>query len=54
VHFSLGNYSKAIKFHQQRLPIAREVGDRQGEGNALVNLGNAYFLLGDYKQAIKF
>ncbi|MEM0978672.1 MAG: CHAT domain-containing protein [Cyanobacteria bacterium P01_H01_bin.58] len=30
------------------------MGDRQGEGNALGNLGNAYMQLGQYDQSIKF
>ncbi|MCL4268560.1 MAG: tetratricopeptide repeat protein, partial [Anaerolineales bacterium] len=36
------------------LEIAREIGDRRGEGNALGNLGNAYYALGDAKKAIEF
>ena len=30
------------RVHEQDLTIAREIGDRRGEGNALGNLGNAY------------
>jgi len=36
------------------LKIAREIGDRRGEGNALGNLGNAYAALGETKRAIEF
>jgi len=36
---------KAIEFHEQALMIGREIGDRQGEGNALGNLGLAYAAL---------
>jgi len=35
----LGDVRKAIEFHEQYLSIAREIGDRLGEGNALGNLG---------------
>ena len=28
VHYLLGNFSRAIHFHQERLKIAREFGDR--------------------------
>ena len=35
----LGNCSQAIAYHTQRL--AKEVGDRAGEGTASNNLGNA-------------
>ena len=38
----LGQAERAIGFYEQRLAIAREIGDRRGEGNALGNLGNAY------------
>ena len=51
---SLGQYQQAIEFHQQSLNIAREIGNRFGEGSALGNIGNAYQSLGQYQQAIEF
>ena len=39
---SLGDYRKAIEYHEKRLKIAIEIGDRAGEGRAYGNLGNAY------------
>ena len=48
----MGQYEQAIDHYQQSLTIAREIGDRQGEGKALNNLGNAYNNLGQYEQAI--
>lgn len=51
---ALGNYTQAIDYYQQSLTIAREIGDRQGEGNWLGNLGAAYHSLGDYPQAIDY
>ncbi|WP_334951909.1 tetratricopeptide repeat protein [Nostoc sp.] len=51
---SLGQYQRAIEFHQQSLEISREIGDRNGEGNSLNNLGSAYCSLGQYQQTIKF
>jgi len=50
---SLGDFSQAIKCHTQRLEIAKEVGDRAGEGRAYGGLGNAHGSLGDFSQAIK-
>ena len=41
-HQSLGDYRKAIEYHEKRLKIAIEIGDRAGEGRAYGNLGNAY------------
>jgi tetratricopeptide (TPR) repeat protein len=37
--YSLGQYEKAIEHYNQALAISREIGDRQGEGNRLGNLG---------------
>ena len=34
--------------------IAREIGDRRGEENALGNLGSAYYALGQVKKAIGY
>ena len=31
---SLGDYRKAIEYHEKRLKIAIEIGDRAGEGRA--------------------
>jgi tetratricopeptide (TPR) repeat protein len=52
--FQLGQYPKAIEFHQQSLAIKREIGDRNGEATSLNNLGGAYFQLGQYPKAIEF
>ncbi|MFE1745134.1 CHAT domain-containing protein, partial [Coleofasciculus sp. H7-2] len=51
---SLGDYAKAIEYHQQSLVIAREIKNRSGEGQSLGNLGNAYDSLGDYAKAIEY
>ena len=40
-NFSLSDFQKAINYHNQRLSIAKEVGDRVGDGRAYGNLGNA-------------
>ncbi len=50
----LGQVQKAIGFYEQRLEIAREIGDRRGEGNAVGNLGSAYDRLGQVQKAIGF
>ena len=51
---SLGDFKQAVKYHNQHLSIAKELGDRAGEGRAYGNLGNAYDSLGDFKQAVKY
>ena len=45
---------KAIEYHNLHLKIAKEVGDKHGEGNAYGNLGNANRSLGDFKKAIEY
>ena len=51
---SLGDFRKAIEYHQKDLKIAIEIGDRTGEGGAYGNLGNAYQSLGDFRKAIEY
>ncbi|XP_044170336.1 tetratricopeptide repeat protein 28-like, partial [Acropora millepora] len=53
VYQSLGDFRKAIEYHEKHLEIAIEVGGRVGEGNAYGNLGNAYRSLGDFRKAIE-
>jgi len=54
VYTNLGEYQRAIEFYGQIIAIFRELGDRQGEANALGNLGNVYRSLGEYQRAIEF
>jgi tetratricopeptide (TPR) repeat protein len=54
VYYSLGEYQKAIEFHQQSLAIKREIGDRGGEATSYNNLGTVYYSLGEYQKAIEF
>jgi tetratricopeptide (TPR) repeat protein len=51
---ALGEYQRAIDYHEQHLTVAREIGDRRGEGTALGNLGIAYDALGEYQHAIDY
>ena len=51
---SLGQYERAIAFHQQSLDIFKDIGDIQGESASLNNLGKAYDSLGQYERAIAF
>ncbi len=53
-YYRLGQVERAIGFYEQRLAIAREIGDRRGEGGALGNLGLAYAALGQAERAIGF
>merc|ERR1719278_1372005 len=51
VHYLLGDFTKAIYYHEERLKIAREFGDRSAERRAHSNLGNAHIFLGEFEQA---
>jgi tetratricopeptide (TPR) repeat protein len=53
VYPQLGEPRRAIEHYAQRLAIAREIGDRQGEGAALGSLGIAYAQLGEPRRAIE-
>jgi tetratricopeptide (TPR) repeat protein len=50
----LGQVDKAIKYYEQALVIAREIGDSRGEGNRLGYLGIAYYQLGQVDKAIEY
>ena len=45
---------KAIKYHAQHLAIAKEVGDRAGEGRAYGNLGTGHLYLMEYVKAVAY
>ena len=51
---SLGDFKKAIEYHEKDLKMAKEFGNRAGEGGAYGNFGNAYQSLGDYQKAIEY
>ncbi|WP_055076813.1 tetratricopeptide repeat protein [Pseudanabaena sp. 'Roaring Creek'] len=50
----LGQYEKAIAYHQQNYDISEEIGDRQGVASSLGNLGSCYNSLGQYEKAIAY
>ena len=47
-------FQRAIEYHEKDVIIAKDVGDRAGEGRAYCNLGNAYHSLGDFQRAIEY
>ena len=51
---SLGDYRKAMEYHEKHLQIAIEIGDRAGEGRADGNLGTALQSQGDFRNAIEY
>ena len=51
---SLGSFSKALEHHKEHLAIAKEVGDRAGEGAAYANLGSCHMHLIEYVKAVAY
>ena len=50
----MGDFRKAIEYHEKDLKLAIEIGDRAREGGAYGNLGNAYYSQGDFRKAIEY
>jgi tetratricopeptide (TPR) repeat protein len=51
-YYLLGQYEKAITYHQQHHDISEKIGDRQGVARSLGNLGLCYNSLGQYEKVI--
>jgi predicted ATPase/transcriptional regulator with XRE-family HTH domain len=49
-----GDWDAAMAQYTESLVIRREIGDRRGQGRALVSLGNVEFLRGHYGDAYRF
>ncbi|XP_033821295.2 G-protein-signaling modulator 2-like [Periophthalmus magnuspinnatus] len=43
---------KAAQYYEANLSMVKELGDRPAQGRTYGNLGNTYYLLGDFKSAI--
>jgi len=52
--YDKSNYKKAIEYYEKALEIAREIGNKLGEGTALGNLGLVYGGLGKIKKAMEY
>ncbi|MGI0490942.1 tetratricopeptide repeat protein [Alkalinema pantanalense CENA528] len=52
VYYKLGKYEQAIDYHQQHLIMMRTIGERQGEGVALANIGATQLKLEQYPESL--
>jgi tetratricopeptide (TPR) repeat protein len=52
VLFLLSEYKCSIEIYEKAVALARNIGDKRSEGNALVSLGNIYSSLGQTQKAI--
>lgn len=50
-YYLLGDFTKAILFHEERLAIARQFGDKAAERRAHSNLGNSHIFIGQFENA---
>lgn len=50
-YYLLGNFLQAIRYHKERLRIARQFGDKAAERRAHSNLGNSNIFLGEFQTA---
>ena len=50
----LGNFKKAIEYHQCDLEISKEMGNKVEKGTSYCNIGNAYHCLGNFGKSIEY
>ena len=53
IEYAQGNYDKALRCYQRALDIAREFGNKRGEGINLGRLGDVYQAQGQFERAIE-
>ena len=54
VYYQQGDFKQAMKHYKQTLSLAKELGDKAGEGTAYGSIGNAYEGLSNFKRAIEY
>ncbi|VBB31846.1 unnamed protein product [Acanthocheilonema viteae] len=53
-YYMLGDYATAVYYHNKRLNIARQYGDRAAMRRAYTNLGNAHIFLSETAKALEY
>ena len=53
-YYSVDGFQTATEYHERHLKLAKELGDKAGEGESYCNLGNAFGGLGDFKTAMEY
>ena len=51
---SLGDYQRAVEYHERALRLNQETGNKQGEASAYKRLGITYHSLRDYRRAEEY
>lgn len=52
LHYNLGSPDKALEYYQKSADIKLKIGDKDGYGGTLSNMGNVYFDQKKYREAI--
>ena len=52
MYSSLGDYQRAVEYHERALRLNQETGNKQGEALLYGDLGLTYHALGDYQRAV--
>jgi tetratricopeptide (TPR) repeat protein len=50
----LGQYQKALEYHEKALAINKEIGDRNGEAAGYNNIGTIYYSIGQNQKALEY
>ncbi|MGC1120505.1 MAG: tetratricopeptide repeat protein, partial [Candidatus Methanofastidiosia archaeon] len=54
IYYGLGDFKKALEYHERSLEIAEETGDKDGKLVCYTNLGNVYNDLGNLRKALEY
>ncbi|MFM9952022.1 MAG: tetratricopeptide repeat protein [Saprospiraceae bacterium] len=54
MYIRVGDYETALRYLEQSLAIAQQIGDRSGEGGTLSNISQIYATKGDYEMALRY
>ncbi|RIV21204.1 tetratricopeptide repeat protein [Fibrisoma montanum] len=54
LYYQLSQFSEALPYLEQSLKLARQIGDRAGEGTTLNNISQIYDAKGDYETALHY
>ena len=53
IYFETGDFTNAINYYHQSLPLTQDTGDKWGEAGCLDNIGFCHFKLKDYDKALE-
>ena len=51
---SMGDFSRAMEYHEEVLSIRKRLGDKRGEGTCYHNIGHCHMCMGDNRKATEY